>query len=475
MIQIVYAPQIDQYALRMSKVLIANRGEIAIRVARAADELGIATVAIFSEDDARSLHVRKTSEAVALAGRGPVAYLDIDQIIALALKTGCEAIHPGYGFLSENLEFARRCRDEGLVFVGPQTNLVELFGDKLRARRLAERCGVPVAAGTSGPTSVEEARSFMHSLGQDASIMIKAVAGGGGRGMRAVTNPDEIPEAFARCRAEMSATGNTDLYVERLIAEARHIEVQIAGDATGRVTHLWERECTLQRRHQKLVEVAPSASLSSSLRAQIIEAALRMAREAGYSNLGTFEFLVDAGHDQAAPDDVLFVFIEANPRLQVEHTVTEAVTGVDLVKTQLQLAAGATLAELRLDGTAPAPVGCALQLRINAETMLPDGSVKPAAGVLTAFDPPGGPGIRVDTCGYAGYAANPQFDSLLGKLVVHSASPRWEEAVAKAYRALCEFRIQGVHTNIGFLQNLLCHPDVIANRLTTRFVEQHAA
>jgi acetyl/propionyl-CoA carboxylase alpha subunit/acetyl-CoA carboxylase carboxyltransferase component len=469
--------QIDQAAPGVGKVLIANRGEIAIRVARAADELGLATVAIFSEDDARSLHVPKASEAIALAGYGPAAYLDIDQIITLALQTGCQAVHPGYGFLSENPEFARRCRDKGLVYVGPQTKVVELFGDKLRARRLAESCGVPVIEGTSHPTSVDEARRFMDSLGEGAAIMIKAVTGGGGRGLAAVTIADDLAEAFARCRAEMAPTGNADLYVERLIPAGRHIEVQIAGDRTGSVTHFWERECTLQRRHQKLVEVAPSPSLSSSLRTRIIDAALRMASEAGYDNLGTFEFLVGAEHDMRARDDAgfTFAFIEANPRLQVEHTVTETVTGVDLVKTQFELAAGATLAELSLDLTLPAPRGYALQLRINAETMLPDGGVKPAAGILTAFDPPGGPGIRVDTCGYAGYAINPKFDSLLAKLVVQSTSARWEDAVAKAYRALCEFRIQGVATNAGFLENLLCHPDVIANRVTTRFLGQHAA
>jgi acetyl/propionyl-CoA carboxylase alpha subunit/acetyl-CoA carboxylase carboxyltransferase component len=461
----------------LGKILIANRGEIAIRVARAADELGMATVAIFSEDDARSLHVHKTTEAMALAGRGPAAYLDIDQIVALALESGCQGVHPGYGFLSESPEFARRCRDQGLVFVGPQTQVVELFGDKLRARRLAEKCGVPVIAGTSQPTSVEEARRFMDSLGPGAAIMIKAVSGGGGRGLRAVTSADDVAEAFARCRAEMASTGNAGFYMERLIPAARHIEVQIAGDRTGNVTHLWERECTLQRRHQKLVEVAPSPSLSSSLRTRIVEAALRMAREAGLDNLGTFEFLVEAGHDGRAADDAgsTFAFIEANPRLQVEHTVTEAVTGVDLVKTQFQLAAGATLAELSLDVALPAPRGYAVQLRINAETMLLDGGVKPAAGTLTAFDPPGGPGIRVDTCGYAGYAINPHFDSLLAKLVVQSTSPRWEDAIAKAYRALSEFRIQGVATNAGFLKNLLRHADVIANRVTTRFLEQHAA
>jgi acetyl/propionyl-CoA carboxylase alpha subunit/enoyl-CoA hydratase/carnithine racemase len=458
----------------MKKLLIANRGEIAIRVACAADDLGITTVAVFSQDDARSLHTRKTSEAVALAGRGPAAYLDIDQIIALAVQTNCHAVHPGYGFLSENPEFARRCGEAGLIFVGPRPELVELFGDKIRARRLAESCDVPVIPGTSGPISVEEARSFMLSLGPDAAIMIKAMSGGGGRGMRAVVHPDEIDAAFTHCRSEIAAASNSGFYVERLIREARHIEVQIAGDGKS-VAHLWERDCSLQRRHQKLVEVAPSPGLSSGLRARIVDAALRMAREVHYNSLGTFEFLVEGPHHRRRDDEAFFAFIEANPRLQVEHTVTEAVTGVDLVKTQLQLAGGATLDELSLDAAPPQPRGCAVQLRINAETMLPDGSVKPSAGVLAAFEPPGGPGIRVDACAYAGYAVNPQFDSLLAKLVVHSASTRWQDAVAKAYRALCAFRIQGIATNIGFLKNLLSHAEVAADRINTEFLGQHVA
>jgi acetyl/propionyl-CoA carboxylase alpha subunit len=455
----------------MKKLLLANRGEIAIRVARAADELGIATVAVFSEDDVRSLHVRNAGEAIGLRGRGPAAYMDIDQLIAIALETGCHAVHPGYGFRSENPEFAGRCRHAGLVFVGPRPQLVELFGDKLRARRLAEDSDVPVIAGTSRPTSAAEARDFMLSLGPDATIMIKAVSGGGGRGMRAVTNPDDIARALGQCQSEMAGTGNTDLYVERLIRGARHIEVQVAGDGKS-VTHLWERDCSLQRRHQKLVEVAPSPGLSPSLRQRIIDAALRMARAVDYDNLGTFEFLVETGQ---SGDDASFAFIEANPRLQVEHTVTEAVTGVDLVKTQLQLAAGASLHDLSLDTAPSLPRGFAVQLRINAETMLPDGTVKPSTGILTAFEPPGGPGIRVDAGAYAGYATNPLFDSLLAKLVVHSTSPRWEDAVAKAYRAACAFRIQGVDTNIGFLKSLLRHSDVAAGRATTEFLGQHAA
>jgi acetyl/propionyl-CoA carboxylase alpha subunit len=458
----------------MKKLFIANRGEIAIRVAWAADDLGIATVAVFSQDDARSLHVRKTDEAVALAGRGPAAYLDIGQILALALHAGCDAVHPGYGFLSENPEFARRCQEAGLIFAGPRPELVELFGDKVRARRLAESCEVPVINGTSGPTTAEEARNFMLSLGADAAIMIKAMSGGGGRGMRAVTHPDDVAGAFAHCQSEMAGTTNAGFYVERLVREARHVEVQIAGDGRS-VTHFWERDCSLQRRHQKVVEVAPSPGLSSSLRSQIVDAALHMARAVGYNSLGTFEFLVEGAQHRRHDDHALFAFIEANPRLQVEHTVTEAVTGLDLVKMQLQLASGASLADLSLDGTPPEPRGYAVQLRINAESMLADGSVKPSAGVVAAFEPPGGPGIRVDSSAYAGYATNPQFDSLLAKLVVHSTSPRWEDAVAKVYRAVCAFRIQGVATNIGFLKTLLRHPDVTAGVVTTEFLGQHAA
>jgi acetyl/propionyl-CoA carboxylase alpha subunit/acetyl-CoA carboxylase carboxyltransferase component len=455
-------------------LLVANRGEIAIRVIRAAAELGIRTVAIFSEDDARSLHIRKADDARGLVGTGAAAYLDIEQIVAIAKAAGCDAVHPGYGFFSENAGFARRTAEAGLKFVGPRPEVLELFGDKVRARALAEQLDIPLLAGTAGATSLTEAREFLAALGDGGAIMIKAVAGGGGRGMRAVYRVEELEEAYRRCQSEArSAFGNPDVYVERMMPRARHLEVQIAGDGSGSVTHLWERECTVQRRNQKLVEIAPSPDLSAHLRAQLTAAAVHMAEAVRYDSLGTFEFLLDA---DAPHDTATFAFIEANPRLQVEHTVTEEVSGIDLVKLQLQLAGGSTLAELGArQANIPKPRGFAIQMRINMESMGADGIAKPAGGTLTAFEPPSGPGLRVDSFAYAGYTTNPNFDSLLAKLIAHSPSADFAATVTRAYRALCEFRIEGVATNLGFLQNLLRHPDFAANRLYTRFVEEHIA
>jgi acetyl/propionyl-CoA carboxylase alpha subunit/acetyl-CoA carboxylase carboxyltransferase component len=453
-------------------ILIANRGEIAIRIIRAAAEMGIRTVAIFSEDDGGSLHTVKADAAIALRGIGPAAYLDMDQIVVAAREAGCDAIHPGYGFLSENAAFARCCAGEGIAFIGPQPEILELLGDKIRARDAARRCGVPVLAATSGAATLEQAREFFAAQG-GAGVMVKAVAGGGGRGMRAVHRIEELDSAFERCQSEARAAfGIGDVYVERLMPSARHIEVQVLGDRSGEVSHLWERECTIQRRHQKLVEVAPSPAIGARMRERIADAALRIAQSIGYDTLGTFEFLAGAKAD----DDAEFVFIEANPRLQVEHTVTEEVTGVDLVKTQIRLAAGQTLAELglRRSDLAP-PRGFAIQLRINAESMGADGAARPSGGRIAVFEPPLGPGLRVDTCAYAGYATNPRFDSLLAKLVVRADSPKFSDVINKAYRALCEFRIEGVSTNLGFLQSLLKHPDFAAHRVHTRFVEERIA
>ena len=453
----------------MKKLLIANRGEIAIRVTEAATELGLTTVAIFSEDDAKSLHVIRADEAHQLRGAGTAAYLDAEQIVTVAQQTGCDAIHPGYGFLSENADFARRCATASIIFVGPRPELLELFGDKVRARRLAAQCRVPVLAGAEGPSSLAEAKTFFQSNPAGAAMVIKAVAGGGGRGMRVVRHLDEVEEAYTRCQSEARAAfGNGDVYVERFMPAARHIEVQIVGDRSGNVTHLWERECTVQRRHQKLIEIAPSPSINGATREQLVAAAIRMAEQVKYDSLGTFEFLVTTNGDTAS-----FAFIEANPRLQVEHTVTEEVTGVDLVKTQLQLAAGQSLCELGLDTLHHTkPRGFAIELRINTESMADDGMVRSANGTLTVFEAPSGPGLRVDSYAYAGYSTNPRFDSLLAKLIAHSPSPAFAETVNKAYRALCKFRIEGVATNVGFLQALLQHPDFRANRLHTGFVEE---
>ena len=456
----------------LQKLLIANRGEVAIRVAQAATELGIASVAIYADDDAHALHVRRAREAVALGGSGAAAYLDGARIIAIARDTGCDAVHPGYGFLSEHAGFARACLAAGLRFVGPRPEALELFGDKAAARRFAAGCDAPVLPGTNHATSLAEAHDLLRAQGPGGAIMIKAVAGGGGRGVRAVTSAGALDDAYARCRSEAQAAfGKGEVYIERLLPRARHIEVQIAGDGQRGVA-LYERECTLQRRHQKLVEIAPSPSLAWELRAAIIAAACRLAEASSYDSVGTFEFLVEL---DPAGAPVGFFFLEANPRLQVEHTVTEQVLGIDLVHIQLALAGGRSLVDLGLAGGVPAPTGYALQLRINMETMDARGAVAPAAGTLSAFELPFGAGIRVDTFGYTGYRTTTAFDSLLAKLIVHARSPDVSDVLRKASHALAQFRIEGVATNIAVLQALLAHPDVIANRITTRFVEDHAA
>jgi acetyl/propionyl-CoA carboxylase alpha subunit len=455
-------------------VLIANRGEIAIRVARAAAELGLRSVAVYAEDDARSLHVRRADAAVALRGTGPAAYLDMAQLVAATQEAGCGAIHPGYGLLSESAAFAAKCAEGGIVFVGPSVAALDSFGDKSKARALAQACGIPVLRGTNGATSLAEVRAFFAETG---AVVIKAVAGGGGRGMRAVARAEELEEAYARCRSEAEkAFGVADVYVEEWLPRARHVEVQIVGDGSGAVSHVWERECTVQRRHQKLVELAPSPALDAGLRAELLEAAVKLGRAVQYRGLGTVEFLLEVAPSGQTPKRHRFAFIEANARLQVEHTVTEAVTGVDLVRAQLSLARGATLAEVGLaQPQVPAPRGYAIQLRVCTETISPDGTVRPAGGTLTAFDPPSGPGVRVDHAGYSGYTTNPRYDSLLAKLIAHAPSERFADAIARADRALCELRIDGVATNAPFLQAILRHPDFAATRVTTRFVDEHAA
>lgn len=451
------------------KLLVANRGEIASRICRAAAELGLQTVAVHPADDATSLHTQKADEAVELPGRGVPAYLDGAAVIRAAQETGATAIHPGYGFLSENADFARACADAGITFVGPTPEQLTLFGDKHAARELAAKTDVPTLPGTVAPTSLEEAQAFLASLGPDGAVMVKAVAGGGGRGMRPVTDPADLAEAYERCASEASsAFGNGDLYVERLVRRARHIEIQVLGDGQD-VSHLWERDCSLQRRRQKLVELAPAPGLDADLRDRLIDAALRLTGAVDYLNLCTVEFLVDEASGE-------FFFIEANPRLQVEHTVTEEVTGLNLVQLQLHLAGGKSLAELGLTrDQVPGARGMAMQLRINTETMTATGDIKPGGGRLTAYDMPSGQGVRVDGYGYAGYTTNPAYDSLLAKLIVRSGSNQLGDLIAKGYRNLCECRITGAATNQGFLQNLLQMAEVQAGDFDTNFIEAHAA
>jgi acetyl/propionyl-CoA carboxylase alpha subunit len=450
--------------MTIRNLLIANRGEIAIRIARTAADAGIRAHAVHSEDDAASDHVRKADSAHRLTGTGPAAYLDAAQIVRVAREAGCDAVHPGYGFLSENAAFAQDCEAAGLRFVGPTPEVLALFGDKGKARALAVKSGVPVLPGTDGPTSIEEARRFLKTHG---AVMVKAIAGGGGRGMRPLHDAAALESAFERCRSEARAAfGNGDVYVEKLLARARHIEVQAIGDGGGAVTHLWERECSLQRSRQKLVEVAPAPALPEALRQQLIDAALRMARAVRLRSLATFEFLV--------ADDG-FVFIECNPRLQVEHTVTEEVTGVDLVLVQLDIARGRTLKDLGLAGEPALPSGMAVQLRVNAETLSTDGSVRPASGTIEAFDLPGGPGVRVDTGSHGGSRINPRFDSLLAKVIVYVPVPDMERLLAKARRALADFRIGGVASNRDFLIGLLSFAPVAKGSWHTTLIEDNLA
>jgi acetyl/propionyl-CoA carboxylase alpha subunit/acetyl-CoA carboxylase carboxyltransferase component len=451
-----------------TKVLIANRGEIAVRIARALAELGVASVAVFAEEDAASLHVLRADESLPLAGRGAAAYLDQDAVIAAARTTGCDAVHPGYGFLAENAGFARRCAEAGVTFIGPSPEALALFGDKAAARRLAHTEEVPLAAGTTEPTTLDEALAFARDLSPARPVMLKAIAGGGGRGIRIAPDLAALPEAFARASSEAQAAfGVAELYIEELVTGARHLEVQVAGDRSGEALHLFERECSLQRRQQKLVEIAPAPGLDPALRDAMFAAALRLARAARVHTLCTFEFLVDERARR-------FVFMEANPRLQVEHTVTEEVMGVDLVKTQIALAAGSTLAELGLSqkslGT---PRGFAVELRVNMERIQPDGSATPTGGTLTAFEPPSGAGIRVDTFGYTGYTTTTSFDPLLAKVIASVPHGSLGDALSRGYRALCELRIAGVHTNVALLQALLLRPELREGRFDTRFVERH--
>ena len=441
------------------KLLIANRGEIAVRIARAAAELDIPTVAVFSEDDAASLHVRRADEAAALSGAGPAAYLDAKQLLRAAAEHGCDAVHPGYGFLSENAGFARACIDAGVRFVGPQPASLELFGDKARARALAQKHGVPVVHGVSERVTVEQARAFMDNLPPGASMLIKAVGGGGGRGMRIVTAADELEDAYRRAVSEAGAAFDNDgVFVEELLTAVRHVEVQVAGDVSGAVVHFGDRDCSFQRRHQKLIEIAPAPCLPPTLREAIRDAALALASAAAYRNLGTFEFLVET---PTPPDaEARFFFIEANARLQVEHTVTEEVFGVDLVHLQLELAQGRLLAELGFSSQNGAePRGFAVQARVNMEKMAAGGAVLPTGGVLTAFEPPNGPGLRTDTFGYAGYQTNPRFDSLLAKVVGRVPQADHVAALARTARALGDFRIEGIETNASFLRALLTRPE----------------
>jgi len=451
--------------MALNRILIANRGEIAMRIAQTAAELGIETVAIHAADDAASPHLAACTRAVALPGSGPRAYLDAGAIVALARAEGCDGLHPGYGFLSENADFAQAVEAAGIAFVGPTPDTIRSLGDKVAAKALARDLGVPVIEGLPGPATLEAVTAFFATQPEGTAMMLKAVAGGGGRGMRIVTEASALPAAFAACQAEAKQSfGSPDLYGERVIEAARHVEVQILGDGTGAAVHLGERECSLQRRHQKIIEIAPCPGLDPALRARLCDAALELARATRYRGLGTFEFLIE-GRDQSP------WFIEANPRLQVEHTITEELFDIDLVALQLRIAGGETLAGIGLaqSDLRPGP-GFALQARILMEELAPDGSPIPVAGRIGAYAPPSGPGLRVDGFAGAGYRARPDYDPLLAKLIVRSRAPDFGAALDKAGRALARFDIQGIATNIPLLRALLAEPALRAGAVTTAFV-----
>ena len=465
----------------IKKILIANRGEIAVRLVRAAHDMGIGCIAVYAQDDADALHVRSADTAVALNATGASAYLDANRLVAIACQTGCDAVHPGYGFLSERADFAMACAAAGMCFIGPKPEHLALFGDKASARKLAMSQQVPLMPGLDHAVSLAEAQAFFAaqqpgtphtSIDSPVAtpIVIKAVGGGGGRGMRVVNTAADLPEAYARCVSEARAAFGVDgVYVERLMQRARHVEVQVIGDGHT-VMALGERECSIQRRFQKLIEIAPSPSLSLALREQITSAALRMARTCQYSSLGTFEFLVDE-----TSTELPFVFIEANARLQVEHTITEAVTGLDLVQLQIGVASGKRLQDLGLDPAAPPkPLGFAVQWRINAETLDAQGQALPASGTLSQFDLAQGPGIRVDTHGFRGCTPSPHYDSLLAKLIVHSTGDL-AQTIRRSRRALAECLIAGVDTNLGLLRAIAARPEWDSQQVHTRFVEQHLA
>ncbi len=436
------------------KLTVANRGEIAVRILDTAATLGIPTVAVHPDDDAACLHVARADEAVRLPGTGAAAYLDVAEVVGAAVKTGATALHPGYGFLSENPALARECDDRGIAFVGPSAEALELFGSKTAARDRARASGVPVLEGTEAPTDPATARAFLDTHG---AVMVKALAGGGGRGMRPVTDPAALDAALRECAAEARAAfGDGSVYVERYLPGARHVEVQILGDG-GRAVALGDRDCSAQRRRQKLVEIAPAPDLPGRERLH----AMAVALVGEYSGLATVEFLV-------ADDDV--AFLEVNPRIQVEHTVTEEVTGLDLVELGLRIAEGATLAELGLTET-PASRGAAVQVRVNTETVESDGTVVPQVGTLDRFGPPTGPGVRVDTHGYPGYAVSPRYDSLLAKVITRGVD--LAGAAARGRRALADLDVAGVATNVDLLRALLERPELGA--LDTGFVDAHLA
>lgn len=439
------------------KILIANRGEIALRIIRACKELGIRTVAVYSEADKESLHVKLADEAICIGPANPQqSYLNIPAILSAAEITDAEAIHPGYGFLSENPHFAEACITSGITFIGPTPENIRIGGDKAKARTILKRRGIPVVPGSDGPINSEEmAEKVVKKIG--FPVIIKASAGGGGKGMRIVKDESEFNQAFHMAQREaFAAFGNGELYIEKYISGIRHIEVQILADSKGNVIHLGERECSIQRRHQKLLEEAPSPGLTEKQRKKIGELAVKAARAIKYRNAGTFEFIVD--------EEGNIYFIEINTRIQVEHPVTELITGIDIVKEQIKIAAGYELglrqSDIRFNGWA-------IECRINAED--PERFI-PSPGKITFLSLPGGPGVRLDTAIYPGYTVPPYYDSMIAKLIVYGKDR--QEAIKRMARAMDEFIIEGVKTTIPFHKRLLNNPQFLEGRYTTAFLEE---
>ena len=441
------------------RILIANRGEIAVRIIRACKEMGIETVAVYSTADSSSLHVHLADMAVCI---GPAAsaqsYLNVQNILSAATRLGCDAIHPGYGFLSENSEFARLVEQCGMVFIGPDADVIDKMGDKAAARELMQKAGVPVVLGSDGLVpDAAAAREIADSIGYP--VLIKATAGGGGRGMRQVYAPEELENAFATASAEaQSCFGDGSVYVEKLILDPKHIEFQILADKQGHVVHLGERDCSVQRRNQKMIEESPSRALTPELREKMGQAAVLAAKAAGYHSAGTIEFVLDK--------DGNFYFIEMNTRIQVEHPVTEMVTGIDLIKEQIRIAAGQELPftqeEIHLTGHA-------IECRINAET--PREDFRPCPGRIEGLFLPGGMGVRVDSAVYQGYAIPPYYDSMVAKVIVHGDTRL--EAIRRMRRALEEFIVEGVDTNTELQYLILHHEEFVRGQFTTSFVERH--
>ena len=440
------------------KILIANRGEIAVRIVRACAELGITSVAIYTEADRHALHVKKADEAYHIGPDSIAGYLNIHRIVNLAVATACDAIHPGYGFLSENADFARACEERGILFIGPTAEVIARMGDKTQARQAMMEAGIPVVPGSEGNLAdVDEALALAEAIGYP--VMLKATSGGGGRGIRRCDDPQALREAFPRVVSEASkAFGRAEVFLEKFIEHPRHIEVQILADHHGNVVHLFERDCSLQRRHQKLVEIAPSPQLDEAQRQRVCDYAVRAARAVGYRNAGTVEFLLD--HEGN------FYFMEMNTRLQVEHPVTEAITGIDIVAEQIRIAQGDPLPFSQDDIQRR---GFAMEFRINAED--PKNDFLPCFGRITRYFAPGGPGTRTDGAIYTGYRIPPHYDSMCVKLITWALD--WEQLLRRSRRALKDLTVDGVRTTIPYHLEILGNEEFRSGRIDTGFVERH--